>query len=72
MSCGMVISVKMPLTDYTIGIDSIEKMVTKLKEKPWPIYKIKVGTADDIGIVKALTRKYRCSFTSRCQCRMES
>lgn len=43
-----------PLTDYTIGIDSIEKMVAKLKEKPWPIYKIKVGTADDIGIVKAL------------------
>lgn len=43
-----------PLTDYTIGIDTIEKMVAKLREKPWPIYKIKVGTADDIGIVKAL------------------
>jgi len=45
---------KNPLTDYTIGIDSIEKMVQKMKEKPWPIYKIKVGTADDIAIVKAL------------------
>jgi L-alanine-DL-glutamate epimerase-like enolase superfamily enzyme len=45
---------KNPVTDYTIGIDSIEKMVEKLKEKPWPIYKIKVGTADDIAIVKAL------------------
>lgn len=45
---------KSPLTDYTIGIDSIDKMVAKLKEKPWPIYKIKVGTADDIAIVKAL------------------
>ncbi|MBS1620693.1 MAG: dipeptide epimerase [Bacteroidetes bacterium] len=45
---------KNPLTDYTIGIDSIEKMIAKLKEKPWPIYKIKVGTADDIAIVKAL------------------
>ncbi len=45
---------KNPMTDYTIGIDSIEKMVAKLKEKPWPIYKIKVGTADDIAIVKAL------------------
>jgi len=42
------------LTDYTIGIDEIDKMVNKLKEKPWPIYKIKVGTADDIGIIKAL------------------
>ncbi len=45
---------KNPVTDYTIGIDSIDKMVAKLKEKPWPIYKIKVGTADDIAIVKAL------------------
>jgi len=45
---------KNPITDYTIGIDSIDKMVAKLKEKPWPIYKIKVGTADDIAIVKAL------------------
>jgi len=43
-----------PITDYTIGIDSIEKMIAKLKEKPWPIYKIKVGTPDDIAIVKAL------------------
>jgi L-alanine-DL-glutamate epimerase-like enolase superfamily enzyme len=42
------------MTDYTIGIDSIEKMIAKMKEKPWPIYKIKVGTADDIAIVKAL------------------
>jgi L-Ala-D/L-Glu epimerase len=45
---------KNALTDYTIGIDSIEKMIAKMKEKPWPIYKIKVGTADDIAIVKAL------------------
>lgn len=43
-----------PITDYTIGIDSIEKMLTKVKEKPWPIYKIKVGTAYDIAIVKSI------------------
>ncbi len=45
---------KNPICDYTIGIDTIDKMLVKLKEKPWPIYKIKVGTADDIAIVKAL------------------
>ncbi len=45
---------KNPICDYTIGIDTVEKMVAKMKEKPWPIYKIKVGTADDIAIVKAL------------------
>lgn len=46
-----------PLTDYTIGIDSIEKMAAKMKEKPWPIYKIKLGTADDIAIVEALRKQ---------------
>jgi L-alanine-DL-glutamate epimerase-like enolase superfamily enzyme len=44
------------LTDYTIGIDTIEKMVEKMKEKPWPVYKIKLGTADDIAIVEALRK----------------
>jgi L-Ala-D/L-Glu epimerase len=43
-----------PICDYTIGIDTIPKMIEKMKEKPWPIYKIKVGTADDISIVKGL------------------
>ena len=45
---------KNPITDYTIGIDSIEKMVEKMREKPWPIYKVKVGTENDIETVKAL------------------
>jgi len=36
------------MTDYTIGIDTVEKMVAKLKEKPWPVYKIKLGTKEDI------------------------
>ena len=44
----------LPLTDYTIGIDSIEKMVAKMKAKPWPIYKIKLGTSEDIAIISAL------------------
>jgi len=45
---------KGPATDYTIGIDTIEKMVAKIKETPWPIYKIKLGTPDDIKIMEAL------------------
>jgi L-alanine-DL-glutamate epimerase-like enolase superfamily enzyme len=32
-------------------------MVEKMKEKPWPIYKIKLGTEEDIPIVTEL-RKY--------------
>lgn len=45
-----------PLTDYTIGIDTIDKMVTKMKEKPWPIYKIKVGVENDIELVTELRK----------------
>lgn len=45
-----------PVTDYTIGIDTVEKMVEKMKAKPWPIYKIKLGTADDLEIVEALRK----------------
>jgi L-Ala-D/L-Glu epimerase len=45
---------KAPISDYTIGIDSIENMKAKIKAKPWPIYKIKLGTAHDLEIIKAL------------------
>ncbi len=43
-----------PQTTYTIGIDTIEVMKEKLLEKPWPLYKIKLGTVHDIEILKAL------------------
>lgn len=46
-----------PVTDYTIGIDTIEKMVLKMEEKPWPVYKVKVGIEDDFERVKALRDK---------------
>ena len=45
-----------PMTDITIGIDTIEKMVQKMKENPWPIYKIKLGTENDIGIMQELRK----------------
>jgi len=51
---------KNPLTDFTIGIDSVEKMVIKMNEKPWPIYKIKLGTDKDVQIISEL-RKHTSS-----------
>ncbi len=45
---------KSPVTDFTIGIDTIANMVAKMKEKPWPIYKIKVGVEQDVEMVAAL------------------
>ncbi len=47
---------KMPITDYTIGIDSIETMVAKMEAQPWPVYKIKLGTERDIAIMEALRK----------------
>lgn len=45
----------LPASDYTIGIDPIDKMVAKMQEFPgWPIYKIKLGTHHDIEIIRAL------------------
>ncbi|MEP0212465.1 MAG: dipeptide epimerase, partial [Cellulophaga sp.] len=45
-----------PITNFTIGIDSIDNMVSKMKEQPWPIYKIKLGTDQDVAIVKELRK----------------
>lgn len=45
-----------PLTSYTIAIDSIEMMQQKILEKPWPVYKIKLGTSDDLKIVESLRK----------------
>lgn len=57
-----------PKTDYTIGIDSIEKMVSKMKELPWPIYKIKLGTNEDIAIVTELRKHTDAIFRIDANC----
>ncbi len=42
-------------SDVTIGIGSLEEMVGKLDDYPgWPIYKIKLATADDISGMRAI------------------
>ncbi len=45
---------QVPVSSYTIGIDTIEKMQQKILEKPWPVYKIKLGTDHDKEIILAL------------------
>ena len=57
-----------PLSNYTIGIDSVEKMVFKMKELPWPIYKIKLGTKDDIKIVSELRKHTNAIFRIDANC----
>ncbi|MEO9511528.1 MAG: dipeptide epimerase [Flavobacteriaceae bacterium] len=57
-----------PTTNYTIGIASIEKMVAKMKETPWPIYKIKLGTNDDVAIVRELRKQTNAIFRIDANC----
>jgi L-alanine-DL-glutamate epimerase-like enolase superfamily enzyme len=59
----------LPLSDYTIGIDTIEKMVFKLHEfDGWPIYKIKLGTPDDLAIIRELRRHTTAIFRVDANC----
>jgi L-alanine-DL-glutamate epimerase-like enolase superfamily enzyme len=59
----------LPATDYTIGIDSIDVMVQKLQEFPnWPIYKIKLGTPNDLDIVRELRRHTAAIFRVDANC----
>ena len=57
-----------PLTNFTIGIDTIEKMVEKMKELPWPVYKIKLGTNEDLRIVRELRQNTDSRFRVDANC----
>jgi L-Ala-D/L-Glu epimerase len=57
-----------PNSNYTIGIDEIPKMIMKMKEFDFPIYKIKLGTADDLNIVKALRKETDAVFRVDANC----
>ncbi len=59
---------EIPTSNFTIGIDSTEKMCEKMEEQPWPIYKIKLGTAHDIDIVKELRKKSDAVFRVDANC----
>lgn len=59
----------LPPTDYTIGIDKIDVMVAKMQEFPdWPVYKIKLGTAHDLDIVRALREHTASKFRVDANC----
>lgn len=58
-----------PQSNYTIGIDTIDKMVEKLQEAPgWPCYKIKLGTDEDLQIVRELRKHTDAVFRVDANC----
>jgi L-alanine-DL-glutamate epimerase-like enolase superfamily enzyme len=66
---GLTLDKDLPVTDYTIGIDTIEAMIGKMAEFPgWPIYKIKLGTAEDLRIVAELRKHTAAIFRVDANC----
>jgi L-alanine-DL-glutamate epimerase-like enolase superfamily enzyme len=60
---------RIPDSNFTIGIDSVDVMVDKLKEMPdWPIYKIKLGTSYDMDIVHELRKHTNAVFRVDANC----
>ncbi|QDT02071.1 L-Ala-D/L-Glu epimerase [Rubripirellula lacrimiformis] len=58
-----------PDSSFTIGIDSIDRMVEKLQEEAgWSTYKIKLGTPQDIEIVAELRRHTEAAFRVDANC----
>jgi len=52
----------LPQSNFTIGMASIEEMVAKMQEQPWPLYKVKLGTNRDIEIIEALREHTDAAF----------
>ena len=59
---------RIPTTNFTIGIDTVEKMCAKLREVEWPIYKIKLGTDQDLEIVRELRKNTNSIFRVDANC----
>jgi len=59
---------ELPKTNFTIGIDSLDVMKSKIKETPWPIYKIKLGTKNDIEIIQSLRKITNAIFRVDANC----
>ncbi len=53
----------LPPSDYTIGISPIDVRLRELADFPgWPVYKIKLGRADDLDVVRRLRRQTDALF----------
>ncbi|MEO1517242.1 MAG: dipeptide epimerase [Bacteroidota bacterium] len=51
-----------PSSCYTLSIASPDTLVKRMQERPWPLYKIKLGTEDDIGLVRHLRQHSQARF----------
>ncbi len=59
---------KQPSNCYTLSIDNIDVMINRMHQMPWNIYKIKLGTPQDIEIVEALRKHSDAKFWVDANC----
>lgn len=59
---------KLPLSNFTIGIDEIPTMLERMKEVEFPIYKIKLGTKHDVEIITELRKHTNAIFRVDANC----
>ena len=53
----------LPVSNFTIGLDSIEVMVAKMREASrWPLFKIKLGGKEDLVTMRELRRHTTAPF----------
>ncbi|EDP94240.1 dipeptide epimerase [Kordia algicida OT-1] len=58
----------LPKTNFTIGIDAVDVMKSKIQKTPWPIYKIKLGTKNDLEIIQSLREITDATFRVDANC----
>lgn len=52
-----VTHLKTPISSYTLGISSLDELKDKIEEAtPYPILKVKLGTEDDLSIMKEIRK----------------
>ncbi len=57
-----------PKTSFTLGIDTPKNMIKRMEEMPWDCYKIKLGTPNDIELVKTLRQHTKAKFRVDANC----
>lgn len=59
---------RLPISNYTIGIDEIPIMIERMKEVDFPVYKVKLGTPHDVDIIKELRKHTDAIFRVDANC----
>lgn len=56
-------SQNLPLSSYTLGLDSLYRIIEKFNEQPdWPLYRVKLGSRDDMEILRELRQRTNVPF----------